>query len=193
MTEFRNVTKKYGNNTVLDNISLTLHKDCPTVIMGESGKGKTTLLRIAVGLEKADSGEFDADGEKIAFMFQEPRLLPHKGALDNIRAFLKKDSDSLAEKYFAAVELDIDTDGKKYPHELSGGMQQRVAFARFLAYAEQSGATLLLLDEPFSALDEETAAKMAKMLRDFSKGKALALVSHDESDAENLGATIIKI
>ncbi len=193
MPEFKNITKKYGDNTVLDNFSLRLENNSPIVVMGESGKGKTTLLRIAAGLEKADNGEFVSDGERLAFMFQEPRLLPWKNALDNVRTVLRKENAALAEKYFTAVGLDINADGKKYPHELSGGMQQRVAFARFLSYAEEIGATLLLLDEPFSALDAETAEKAAKLLRDFSRGKILAVVSHDTSDAEALGARIVKM
>ena len=126
-------------------------------------------------------------------MFQEPRLLPWKNALDNVRAPLAKTEYHLAEKYLSATGLNPETDGKKYPDELSGGMQQRVAFARFLAYAGQTGADLLLLDEPFSALDEETSEKMAVLLADFSKGKTLVTVSHDESDAHRLGATIIRI
>lgn len=193
MAEFINVTKKYGFDTVLENISLKFCKDKPTVIMGESGRGKTTLLRLAAGLEKPTEGEVRTEGEKIAYMFQEPRLLPWKNALDNVRAPLEKTEYHLADKYFAATGLNPETDGKKYPDELSGGMQQRVAFARFLAYAEQNGATLLLLDEPFSALDEETSEKMAGLLADFSRGKTLVAVSHDESDARLLGANIIRI
>ncbi len=193
MAKFKNITKKYGSDTVLDNFSLTLTSDAPTVIMGESGKGKTTLLRIAAGLEKADSGEFSKDGETAAYMFQEPRLLPWKSALNNVRAPLPKDKYAIADKHFTAVGLDLEADGKKHTHELSGGMAQRVAFARFLAYAEYIGATLLLLDEPFSALDTDTAEKMAAILCEFARGKTLAVVSHDESDAEALGAEIVRI
>ena len=189
MAEFKNITKKYGDKTVLDNFSLTLLKGSKTVIMGESGCGKTTLLRIAAGLEKPDNGEFSSD-ESIALMFQEPRLLHWKTALENVRAILPKEQKSLADKYLSAVGLEDDKN--KYPRELSGGMAQRVAFARFLAYAEATGATLLLLDEPFSALDDETAKKMLSLLNDFSVGKTLVMVTHDRSDAENLdGATVI--
>lgn len=189
LTEFRNITKKYGDRVVVDNFSLKLEKGSKTVIMGESGCGKTTLLRIAAGLEKPDRGEFLCD-EMVAVMFQEPRLLPWKNALDNVRAVLPKDKKSLAEKYLSAVGLE--SDGEKFPRELSGGMAQRVAFARLLAFAESDGATLLLLDEPFSALDDETAKKMLSLLNDFSVGKTLVMVTHDRSDAENLdGATVI--
>ncbi len=193
MPEFKNITKKYGSDTVLENFSLKLEKDSPVVIMGESGKGKTTLLRIMSGLEMPDSGNLITDGEKTAFMFQEPRLLPWRNAIDNVRAVLRKTDTDLAENYFSKVGLDIGSDGKKYPSELSGGMRQRVAFARFLAYAETNKATLLLLDEPFSALDTETAERMAELLKRAAQGKYLAVVSHDESDAQMLGADIIKI
>ena len=193
MPEFKNTTKKYGENAVLDNFSLILEKNSTTVIMGESGKGKTTLLRIAAGLEKADIGSFEAEGERLAYMFQEPRLIPQKTAIENIRAVLPRSHFALAEKYLSSVGLDVKTDGKKYPSELSGGMRQRVAFARFLAYAEATRATLLLLDEPFSSLDEGTADKMLALLKEFSSGKTLLVVSHDETDAQALGAQVVKL
>ena len=193
MAEFKKVSKKYGDNSVINDFSLIIEKNSPTVIMGESGCGKTTLLRIAAGLERADSGTFDASGEQIAYMFQEPRLLPWKNAIDNVLAVLPRGYEAIAEKHLAATGLDVETDGKKFPSELSGGMRQRVAFARFLAYAEVSGASVLLLDEPFSALDDETAEKMASILSDAAKGKTLLIVSHDESDAKILGARIVKM
>ncbi len=193
MPEFKNVTKRFADNTVVENFSLMLQKNSPTVIMGESGGGKTTLLRIAAGLEAADSGLFDADGENIAYMFQESRLLPWKNALDNVCAVLKKDQRPLAEKYLSLVGLDLETDGKKFPSELSGGMKQRVAFARFLAYVKATNSSILLLDEPFSALDDTTSEKMAALLAKSSQNKYLLVVTHDGSDAEALGAEIIRI
>lgn len=179
MAEFKNVRKIYGNNTVIDNFSLKLPQGSKNVIIGASGCGKTTLLRIIAGLERVDGGEMLRD-EKIAYMFQETRLLPWKNALDNIRAVLQTENFTLADKYLSAVGLE-DAE-KKFPHELSGGMAQRVAFARFLAFAEATDADLLLLDEPFSALDKETAAKMLELLKNFSVGKTLLLVTHDECD-----------
>jgi len=179
LTELKNIRKSYGNNVVLDNFSLKLNQGSKNVVLGASGCGKTTLLRVIAGLERVDGGEIVRD-EKIAYMFQETRLLPWKNALDNIRAVLKKEDFALADKYLSAVGL-ADAE-KKFPHELSGGMAQRVAFARFLAFAESTDADLLLLDEPFSALDRETATKMLELLIEFSVGKTLVLVTHDESD-----------
>ncbi len=193
MAELKNITKKYGNNTVLENFSIKLEEGSKTAVMGESGKGKTTLLRIIAGLEKADSGEVNITGEKIACMFQEHRLLPWKSAIDNVRSPLPKNAYHLAEKYFSKVGLNRETDGEKAPRELSGGMCQRVAFARFLAYAEYINATLLLLDEPFSALDSDTAKKMTRLLFEFSKDKTLLTVTHSENDAKALEANIIYV
>lgn len=193
MTEFQCVSKSYGGSAVLDNVSLKPEKDKPTVIMGSSGCGKTTLLRIASGLEMPDSGRFVHDEGEIAFMFQEPRLLPWKNALDNIRTVLGSNSANQAAQYLELVGISPRSDGIKMPYELSGGMKQRVAFARFLAYAEQSDASLLLLDEPFSALDAETSMKMLSILKKFSVGKVLVAVSHDISDAEALCAAVVKL
>ncbi len=190
MTELKNVTKKYGENTVLENFSLVLEKGSKTVIMGESGCGKTTLLRIAAGLTDPDSGEFVHDG-KIAVMFQEPRLLPWKNVLENVRAVLSKEQFSLADKYISAVGL---ADAKdKLPLELSGGMAQRVSFARFLAFAEATDADLLLLDEPFAALDKDTASNMIDILLPFSNERALLLVTHDPEQAGRIGDRIIRL
>lgn len=190
LAEFKNITKAYGGQVVFEDFSLSVPDGKHLTVMGRSGSGKTTLLRIAAGLTMPDSGEFTHSGN-VAVMFQEPRLLPWKTARDNICSVIGKGSASLADKYLSAVGLaDF---AEKYPHELSGGMAQRVSFARFLAYAEDIRADLLLLDEPFSALDGDTAAKMIELLKDFSCGKTLILVSHDESDALLLGGDIIRI
>ena len=191
MVEFKNITKKYGYDTVFENLSLSITEGSTTVIMGESGCGKTTLLRIVAGLEKPDDGELMCD-EKIAMMFQELRLLPWKNALENIKSVLHSEHFSLADKYLSAVGLEKDTD--KFPHELSGGMAQRVAFARFLAFAEAEGATLLLLDEPFSSLDDETRTKMLSLLKEFSTEKTLIVVTHNTIEAKAFdNADIIRL
>ncbi len=190
MIEILNLTKRYGEQTVLDNFSLTVNDSEKLTVTGESGIGKTTLLRVLSGLESADSGNVICDG-KMAYMFQEPRLLPWKTARENVLAVLKKENYSLADKYLDAVGLTEAAD--KTPSELSGGMAQRVSFARFLAYAEESGATVLLLDEPFSALDKETADKMLALLLAFSKDKTLILVTHDENTAQNIGGRVVKL
>ena len=189
MPEFKSITKKYGTNTVLNSLSLKIEKSSPTVIMGESGCGKTTLLRIAAGLEKADSGEFDANGEKLAYMFQEPRLIMQKNAVDNISAVLPKKSKALASKYLEMVGLDLETDGKKYPSELSGGMKQRVSLAR----AFLKDAPILLLDEPTKELDTDNRELVLDEIERQSKKRLVILVTHNENDARRLSAEILRL
>ena len=187
MAEFKSITKKYGDKTVLDNFSLKAEKGSPTVIMGESGCGKTTLLRIAAGLEKADSGEFIKDGEEIAIMFQEPRLLPWKNALDNILSVLPKDSLPIAEKYFSATGLNLESDGKKLPHELSGGMKARVSIARALA----KEADIYIFDEPFAHLDKEAALMCVDVIKKETAGALTIAVLHDTELAERISDKVI--
>ncbi len=190
MAEFKSISKKYGENVLFDNFSLTAESGTKTVIMGESGCGKTTLLRIAAGLTDPDSGEFVHHG-KIAIMFQDPRLLPWKNVLGNIRAVLYEDHFSLADKYLSAVGLADSSE--KLPSELSGGMAQRVAFARFLAFAEATQSDLLLLDEPFASLDKDTASNMIDILLSFSEGRTLILVTHDPEQASRIGERIVRL
>ena len=190
MIRLENITKKYGEQIVFDNFSLNASSGERIALIGASGRGKTTLLRIMAGLEKADGGAFEING-KIAYMFQETRLLPWKNARENILAVLNKDNAALTDKYLDAVGLADDKD--KMPSSLSGGMAQRVAFARFLAYAEATDAEILLLDEPFSALDGDTANEMIALLDKFAAGKTLILVTHDESHADALGAKTVEL
>ena len=190
MIRLQNVTKKYGEQTVLENFSLTINGGERIALIGASGRGKTTLLRISSGLERADGGTIECGG-KMAFAFQESRLLPWKSARENILAVLKKEKAALADKYLDAVGLGDDKD--KMPASLSGGMAQRVALARLFAFAEATDADVLLLDEPFSALDGDTADKMIALLDNFAKNKTLILVTHDEAHAEKLGANTVEI
>ena len=191
MTEFVNITKKYDDVKVIEDFSLSVDNGERVALMGESGIGKTTILNIAAGLVNPDGGEFKTD-RKVAYMFQEPRLLPPFTVIENVLAVLKgKDKVALAQKYISTVELDGHKD--KYPSELSGGMAQRVAFARFLSYAEETGASLLLLDEPFSALDEDMRERMIKLLLEFANGKSVIYVTHNTGEAEKVSDKIIKL
>ena len=191
MTEFVNVSKRYDDAKVIEGLSLDVSDGERVVLMGESGIGKTTLLNIAAGLVKPDGGDFKTD-KNIAYMFQEPRLLPTFTVNENILAVLKgKDKVKLAEKYLKLAELDGHKE--KYPEELSGGMAQRVAFARFLAFAEETGGTLLLLDEPFSALDEDMRERMIAILLEFAKEKSVIYVTHNSGEAEKISQKIIKL
>jgi NitT/TauT family transport system ATP-binding protein len=180
-----------SETTALENINLEIKQHEFISIVGPSGCGKTTVLNIASGILKPDSGDIKSDG-KIAYMFQEPRLIPAFNVRDNILAVLKgKNKNAIGDKYISLVELEAHVG--KYPSELSGGMAQRVAFARFLAFAEETDATLLLLDEPFSSLDEEMRERMIEILLDFAKEKSVIYVTHNTVEAERISDKIIKL
>ena len=190
MKIFEGLSKGFGDKAVFSDFSLEVPDGKITVIMGESGGGKTTLLKIAAGLLDADKGTVTVRG-KTAIMFQEPRLLPSFSVYDNILAVVGKENSALADKYLALCEIYDSRD--KYPAELSGGMAQRASFARFLAYSEISNAELLLLDEPFSALDEPLAERMISVLRASCSGKTVIAVMHNRAQAELLSDNIVTI
>jgi len=151
-----------GNKKILNNINLELEKDKIACILGPSGCGKTTLLKLIAGLFKVEKGEILLDNElvssnnihvktekrKIGFLFQDYALFPHQTVKENLQfAIRDKSSSHTIEEILDVIKL---TDSlKKYPHELSGGEQQRVALARSII----ARPNLLLLDEPFSSLD----------------------------------------
>lgn len=146
---------------VLSGINLNIPEEKITVLLGESGCGKTTLLRLVGGLENADSGKIDFSRNlKTAFVFQEPRLMPWLSVTANIRFGVKKEQYSKDEiqKYIELVRLQGFE--KARPNQLSGGMQQRVAIARALAYKPD----FILMDEPFAALDYFTRSQMQQEL-----------------------------
>lgn len=185
MLKIKNITKKYGNNKVLNGFSMECPKHGILALMGTSGIGKTTLLNIIAGIEKADSGEIETSFKKVSYKFQEPRLFDWLTARENIEAVLPSSDRNKALQWLDAVELADSSE--KYPNELSGGMQQRVALARALAYQ----GDLLLLDEPFSAVDIETKTILINAINEYSKNNAVILVTHDISEAESLNAEII--
>lgn len=184
MLELKNVCFSYGEQEILRDISLRLDYGERRAITGPSGCGKTTLLRIADGLLTASCGSVSNDFKRTAIMFQEPRLLPWLTAEENVSLVLN-DADAHNSAIEWLTRFGLQDDLNKKPHELSGGMQQRVALARTMAY----NGDLLLLDEPFKALDEETKNSAIKAVSDYTNA-AIILVTHDKSDADALGCKI---
>lgn len=186
MIEIKKLSVVYGENTVLRDCTLTVPDGSCAALMGPSGCGKTTLLRAAAGLLRPASGSVRVDG-RTAFVFQEPRLFPWLTAEQNVAAVL---SGSVSGRRETALEFlrraRLGEAADKYPHELSGGMQQRVSLCRALAY----GGDALLLDEPLKGLDDELKHETAALIAQCSKGKALLLTTHDRHEAEMLGATL---
>lgn len=194
MLDIKNLSFSYKKNEkkpIIDNFSHTFPNSGIFVIMGSSGCGKTTLFSLIAGLIKPDSGEIITDARKIVFDFQEPRLLPWLTALQNVNFVLggKKDTIVKAEKALSRVGLS-DFAGL-YPDELSGGMQKRVALARALAYEEEG--CILLLDEPFSGVDEESKTKLYEIIKALSQRSLVLLITHDSSEAEKYGDKIIHL
>lgn len=183
--ELRNVSKAFGELSVLKNFSFSFPKGI-TAIIAPSGSGKTTLLRIIAGLEKPDSGEvvFPREG-KLSFMFQEDRLLPALTAAENIAVVAGGDK-AIGAKWIKLVGLEGFENA--YPHELSGGMKRRVALGRTLAF----GGEIALLDEPFKGLDSESKEKIQSATLDELREKITIIITHDKAEAERLGAKIFE-
>lgn len=180
----KNIKKTYGDKIVFDGFSREIDLDRPTVIMGESGAGKTTLVRMIAGLERPDFGEISGVPEAVSFMFQEDRLLPWLTARENV-AYV---SDALtADRYLDSVFLGDEKDTPVL--RLSGGMKRRVALARALAY--NSG--LVILDEPFKGLDADLKRKIISLILKESEKRCFLAVTHEKEDAILLNANIINI
>lgn len=182
MLKLSDITKSFGERCVLSGVSLSLEKGDVAVLSGMSGGGKTTLLRIAAGLEKADSGSVEKDGT-VAVVFAEARLFPSVSVLENVTCVMrgdKRENAKRAEKLLSMLGL---SDAKDlYPREISSGMAARVSIARALAY----DADIYLLDEPLKSLDEALKMQVMQDLKEFFKTKAVLIISHDEAEAEML-------
>ena len=188
LLRFDRVSLAYDNVPLFEGMDMTLYRGDVKVIMGPSGCGKTSLLRLAAGLQKPSGGKILRNTDRIAVQFQEPRLLPWLTAAENVNLVLsdKKATLPQAIKYLEAVGLYEDAD--KYPSELSGGMAQRVALARTLAY----NGDVVLMDEPFRGLDRELRDAMLLLVREYTQNKALLLVTHDAEVADFFGGVSLQ-
>lgn len=176
-----NICKSYGDARVLRGVSLELPQGI-TCLMGPSGGGKTTLLRILVGLEKPDSGSIRNLPDRIAMVFQEDRLTPSLTVRANLRLALGKGySDAQASACLSRLGLD-DVLGRTVS-TLSGGMKRRIALARALLF----DAPLMVLDEPFKGLDDALLHQCMDVLLSHSRGRSVLLVTHDAQEAQYLG------
>ncbi len=187
MLKIDNLSFSYGNEKIIDRFSIELDGNGIYAIMGPSGCGKSTLFSLICGLLKPDDGSIVYDYKKVSYAFQEPRLIPHMTAAENVNFVLggKKSTLEKAKKALQAVGLG--SDSEKYPSELSGGMQKRVALARALAF----DGDLLLLDEPFTGLDEETKEDIIELIKEIGKSKLILMITHDGAEAEKCSANIL--
>nr|WP_237179409.1 ABC transporter ATP-binding protein [Pyrobaculum ferrireducens] len=203
LIEVDRVKKFYGRVEVFNGISLNVETGEFVALLGPSGCGKSTLLRMIAGLERPDAGEIRFRGEpvrgprrEIALMFQSPTLLPWKSALDNValplvaRGMGWREAREAAARFLSFVGLSGFEEA--YPKQLSGGMQQRVALARALAVEPE----VLLLDEPFSALDPLTAESLRSELvkiwhENLSTVHTVVMVTHAVDEAVYMANRIV--
>ncbi|MCA1243384.1 ABC transporter ATP-binding protein [Stappia stellulata] len=200
--EFRNVTKKFGDFTAVDNLSLKIHEREFFALLGGSGCGKTTMMRMLAGFETPNAGEIFLDGQNLAgvpphrrpvnMMFQSYALFPHMSVEANVAFGLKQEGMPKAEIAGRVEEMlslvKLQDFAKRKPHQLSGGQRQRVALARSLAKKPK----VLLLDEPLGALDrklrEETQFELTDLQQDL--GMTFVIVTHDQEEAMTMADRI---
>src|SRR5688500_3867021 len=209
LVELESVTKRFGDNVVLDTIDLTIDRGQAVVVAGPSGSGKSTMLRCINGLETIDSGDVRFDGHSIpsagkgifglraemGMVFQQFNLFPHKSVLQNItigphqvKGVSESESKERAMKLLERVG--IPEKAGSYPADLSGGQQQRVAIARALAMEPK----LMLFDEPTSALDPEMIREVLDVMRDLARdGMTMAVVTHEMGFAREVCDRIVFI
>ncbi|MER8701256.1 ABC transporter ATP-binding protein [Mesorhizobium sp. M1273] len=206
MIEIEGITKRYGETTVVDDVSIVIEPRSIAVIVGTSGSGKTTLLRMINRLVEPTSGVIKLDGvdnrsvpdyelrRSIGYAIQGHGLFPHRTVAQNIATvpvLLGWDANRIkarVDELMTLYQLDPQAYGPRYPHELSGGQQQRVGVARALA-AEPN---VLLMDEPFGALDPIIRNKAQEDLLAIQKrfGTTIILVTHDMEEAVHMGDKI---
>ncbi|MFG3053824.1 ABC transporter ATP-binding protein [Kitasatospora sp. NPDC048239] len=193
--EFRTLRRSFGATTALDGLDLTVHPGELVALLGPSGCGKTTALRILAGFEQHDSGQVLVDGKDITqipahrrdagMVFQSYSLFPHLTAADNVAFGMRMRGTGKAERRKRAQELlelvGLPQHADRYPHQMSGGQQQRIALARALALQPR----VLLLDEPLSALDAKVRLTLREEIRRLQQelGITTLFVTHDQEEA----------
>ena len=206
MLELRNINKAFAGKQILTNFSLSIPEKQILAIVGPSGGGKTTLLRMLAGLETIDSGEIYYNGESLAidelekrnllgFVFQDFQLFPHLSVLDNLTLSPIKTMSmekEVAEKRARGLleQLGLAGHADAFPFSLSGGQKQRVALAR----AMMINPEIIGYDEPTSALDPELRLEVEKLiLQNKERGMTQIVVTHDLQFAENIADQILKV
>ena len=201
-----NVSKSFGNTSILHNINFEIKTGEIVSIVGPSGSGKTTLLRVIAGLESPDSGSIFLEGQNsvdkpakdrnIGFVFQHYALFKHMSVYKNIAFGLEVNKkhgmtkEQIQNKVFELLKLvRLEEFAQRYPNQLSGGQRQRVAIARSLAVAPKT----LLLDEPFGALDTKVRKELRQWMRKLHTQSNITsiLVTHDHNEAMEISDRII--
>ncbi len=170
----KNIYKSYNNESVFKDFNYVFKENQITFIQGKSGSGKTTLIRLLMGLENIDKGSIEGIlDKKISVVFQEDRLCENLTLMSNIKLVANNIDKSLIIEYLEQIGLE--NCAYKSVKDLSGGMKRRVAILRALLYEFE----LLILDEPFKGLDDDTKLKVIEFLKDKIKDKTVIIVTHD--------------
>lgn len=175
---------------ILHQVDLTLESEQPVVLLGPSGIGKTTLLRILAGLEQPQAGEVIGlqPNDRVAVLFQEDRLFPTMRVWDNLHLVCPQLTREQAAQLLEELGLEKGV-LSQYPRQLSGGMRRRVALARALCFPAQA----VLLDEPCQGLDAQVRQKVLYAISSHTQGRPLLVVSHESEDAAVLGARMVHL
>ena len=206
MLELKNISKKFKDRQILSDFNLTVEKNKILAIVGPSGGGKTTLLRMLAGLEKIDSGEIIYNGESLpidelekrnllGFVFQDFQLFPHLTVLENlvlspIKTMNMAKNDAEKKAIELLEKLGLEKQINNYPTSLSGGQKQRVALARAMMIEPK----IIGYDEPTSALDPELRLEVERLiLKNRELGITQIVVTHDLQFAENIADSILKV
>ncbi|MBE6553969.1 MAG: ABC transporter ATP-binding protein [Ruminococcaceae bacterium] len=191
MLKLDKISFSYGKKQVIRDLDLTLKRGELLAVMGASGCGKSTLLHLIAGLRKPTNGMIECNAERIAYVFQEPRLFPWLTVEENLRAVCSESENTDEQITQALALVGLENARVLSPAQLSGGMKSRVSLARALVY----GGDLFLLDEPFSALDEALRIRLTQELRNYCKEKDITaiLVTHQSSDAELFADRILRL
>lgn len=183
--------KKFDDKVIFKDFSYKFDEKGVYLLFGKSGTGKTTLLRIIAGLDKKFKGTVEGAGaENVSFVFQEYRLFPNLTALNNVVLAISDGKDDKIKKKAMNLLLNLgfsESDLHLLPGELSGGMKQRVSFARALL----KNAPILLLDEPTKELDSELRNKLYEIIKEEAKTRLVIMVSHNKEDIDFLSPIII--
>ncbi len=189
MISIKNVSKSFSDNPILVNTSLDIEYRSFVCIMGSSGCGKTTLVNIILGFEKADDGTVSGVPSNTAVVFQEDRLCEDFSALSNVRMVIKNKKLGTKTASDILTALGLEEALKKPVKELSGGMKRRVAIARALAVE----ADFIIMDEPFKGLDDDTKKSVIDYAKQTLKGKTVLIITHDPEEAKAFGAEIYQM
>ena len=185
-----NLSKRFGKKILFNKFNLTVDESGIVAIKGESGCGKTTLMRIIAGLDKRYSGKIEYGNiKKISYVFQEPRLLPSCTALENVSLPLGNTEEAKETATLWLTKFGLEGDLNTYPDELSGGMKMRVALARAFAY----DGDILLLDEAFNGIDADRTKVIMDMVIEYAKTKPCIVITHNQEHLDYLQCKILNI